>query len=170
MLGLFRQGAFQGDTPSEAFQVQCDSQTTTQDDINNGIVNIIHRGRSRSRHREFYHSFRGAGEGGCGCPQNPLRRRTGLLENRRANQPWRHSRSTVDRCSGRCAPKFPFFQSGASSPQVFGLPSYCGARYCGATPGKPAPGCSTLARRRTADRGGPFLDAGQQSSAAARMN
>jgi uncharacterized protein len=41
MLGLFRQGAFQGDTPSEAFQVQCDSQTTTQDDINNGIVNII---------------------------------------------------------------------------------------------------------------------------------
>lgn len=41
MLGLFRQGAFQGDTPSDAFQVKCDSQTTTQDDINNGIVNII---------------------------------------------------------------------------------------------------------------------------------
>ena len=41
MLGLFRQGAFQGTTPSDAFQVKCDNQTTTQDDINNGIVNIV---------------------------------------------------------------------------------------------------------------------------------
>ncbi len=41
MLGLFRQGAFQGSTPSQAFQVKCDDQTTTQDDINNGIVNIV---------------------------------------------------------------------------------------------------------------------------------
>jgi uncharacterized protein len=41
MLGLFRQGAFQGTTPSQAFQVKCDSQTTTQDDVNNGIVNIV---------------------------------------------------------------------------------------------------------------------------------
>ena len=41
MLGLFKQGAFQGDTPSQAFLVQCDSQTTTQTDIDNGIVNII---------------------------------------------------------------------------------------------------------------------------------
>ena len=41
MLGLFRQGAFQGSTPSEAFQVKCDNQTTTQDDINNGVVNIV---------------------------------------------------------------------------------------------------------------------------------
>jgi uncharacterized protein len=41
MLGLFRQGAFQGSTPSDAFQVKCDSQTTTQADIDNGIVNII---------------------------------------------------------------------------------------------------------------------------------
>lgn len=41
MLGLFRQGAFQGATPNQAFQVKCDSQTTTQDDINNGIVNIV---------------------------------------------------------------------------------------------------------------------------------
>ncbi len=41
MLGLFRQGAFQGATPSDAFQVKCDSETTTQADINNGIVNII---------------------------------------------------------------------------------------------------------------------------------
>ena len=41
MLGLFRQGAFQGATPSDAFQVKCDSQTTTQADINDGIVNIV---------------------------------------------------------------------------------------------------------------------------------
>jgi hypothetical protein len=41
MLGLFKQGAFQGDTPSQAFLVQCDGQTTTQADIDNGIVNII---------------------------------------------------------------------------------------------------------------------------------
>lgn len=41
MLSLFRQGAFQGSTPSEAFQVKCDSQTTTQDDIDQGIVNIV---------------------------------------------------------------------------------------------------------------------------------
>lgn len=41
MLSLFRQGAFQGSTPSEAFLVKCDSSTTTQDDIDNGIVNIL---------------------------------------------------------------------------------------------------------------------------------
>ena len=41
MLGLFKQQAFQGETPSEAFRVQCDSQTTTQADIDAGIVNIV---------------------------------------------------------------------------------------------------------------------------------
>jgi uncharacterized protein len=41
MLGLFKQGAFQGSTPSTAFNVQCDSQTTTQADIDAGIVNIV---------------------------------------------------------------------------------------------------------------------------------
>lgn len=41
MLSLFRQGAFQGTTPSEAFLVKCDSSTTTQDDIDNGRVNIL---------------------------------------------------------------------------------------------------------------------------------
>ena len=41
MLSLFHQGAFQGSTPSHAFQVKCDSSTTTQQDIDNGIVNII---------------------------------------------------------------------------------------------------------------------------------
>ncbi|HEY4364600.1 MAG TPA: phage tail sheath C-terminal domain-containing protein [Bryobacteraceae bacterium] len=41
MLSLFNQGAFAGTTPSEAFQVKCDSTTTTPDDQANGVVNII---------------------------------------------------------------------------------------------------------------------------------
>ncbi len=40
MNGLFRQGAFQGSTPDQAFYVKCDSDTTTQADRNLGIVNI----------------------------------------------------------------------------------------------------------------------------------
>jgi len=38
---LFRQGAFQGRTPREAYFVKCDRETTTQNDINLGIVNIL---------------------------------------------------------------------------------------------------------------------------------
>jgi len=41
MQNLFRQGAFQGRTPREAYLVKCDSETTTQNDINLGIVNIL---------------------------------------------------------------------------------------------------------------------------------
>jgi hypothetical protein len=41
MNNLFRQGAFQGKTPREAYFVKCDAETTTQNDINLGIVNII---------------------------------------------------------------------------------------------------------------------------------
>jgi uncharacterized protein len=41
MMGLFRQGAFQGATPDQAYFVKCDSETTTQADIDQGIVNII---------------------------------------------------------------------------------------------------------------------------------
>jgi phage tail sheath protein FI len=41
MHGLFRQGAFQGQTPREAYFVKCDKETTTQTDINLGIVNIL---------------------------------------------------------------------------------------------------------------------------------
>jgi phage tail sheath protein FI len=41
MLSLFSRGAFQGSKPSEAFLVRCDSSTTTQTDINLGVVNII---------------------------------------------------------------------------------------------------------------------------------
>jgi len=40
MMGLFRQGAFQGSTPNAAFFVKCDAQTTTQADRDLGIVNI----------------------------------------------------------------------------------------------------------------------------------
>lgn len=38
---LFRQGAFQGKSPSEAYFVKCDKETTTQSDIDRGIVNIV---------------------------------------------------------------------------------------------------------------------------------
>ncbi|MGK9169302.1 phage tail sheath subtilisin-like domain-containing protein [Inquilinus limosus] len=41
MHNLFRQGAFQGKTPAEAYFVKCDKDTTTQNDINLGIVNIV---------------------------------------------------------------------------------------------------------------------------------
>jgi uncharacterized protein len=41
MNNLFRQGAFAGTTPREAFFVKCDAETTTQDDVNLGIVNIV---------------------------------------------------------------------------------------------------------------------------------
>ena len=37
---LFRQGAFAGTTPRDAYFVKCDAETTTQDDVNVGIVNI----------------------------------------------------------------------------------------------------------------------------------
>jgi Bacteriophage tail sheath protein len=40
MNNLFRQGAFAGVTPREAYFVKCDGETTTQDDVNLGIVNI----------------------------------------------------------------------------------------------------------------------------------
>jgi len=41
MQDLFRKGAFQGKTPSEAYLVKCDKETTTQNDIDRGIVNIL---------------------------------------------------------------------------------------------------------------------------------
>lgn len=41
MLSLFRQGAFAGTKPSEAFVVQCDSTTTTPNDVALGIVNVL---------------------------------------------------------------------------------------------------------------------------------
>ncbi len=41
MHNLFRQGAFQGMTPKDAYFVKCDKETTTQNDVNLGIVNIL---------------------------------------------------------------------------------------------------------------------------------
>jgi phage tail sheath protein FI len=41
MQALFLQGAFQGTTPDQAYFVKCDGETTTQADIDNGIVNIL---------------------------------------------------------------------------------------------------------------------------------
>lgn len=49
---LFRQGAFQGRTPREAYFVKCDRETTTQTDINMGIVNI-HVGFAPLKPAEF---------------------------------------------------------------------------------------------------------------------
>jgi Bacteriophage tail sheath protein len=41
MQRLFRQGAFQGTTPRQAYLVKCDGETTTQADIDLGVVNIL---------------------------------------------------------------------------------------------------------------------------------
>ncbi len=41
MQDLYRQGALKGNTRSEAYFVKCDEETTTQNDINLGIVNIV---------------------------------------------------------------------------------------------------------------------------------
>lgn len=41
MQTLFRQGAFQGQSPKDAYFVKCDKETTTQNDINLGIVNVV---------------------------------------------------------------------------------------------------------------------------------
>jgi phage tail sheath protein FI len=41
MHDLFRQGAFQGQTAAQAYFVKCDAETTTQTDIDKGIVNVL---------------------------------------------------------------------------------------------------------------------------------
>jgi phage tail sheath protein FI len=41
MSSLWRMGAFEGRTPDEAYFVKCGNETTTQNDISLGIVNII---------------------------------------------------------------------------------------------------------------------------------
>ncbi|MFS0736136.1 phage tail sheath subtilisin-like domain-containing protein [Sphingomonas sp. 1P06PA] len=41
MQGLFRQGAFAGASPREAYLVKCDRETTTAADVNAGVVNIV---------------------------------------------------------------------------------------------------------------------------------
>jgi len=52
MQNLFRQGAFQGASPREAYFVKCDRETTTQNDINLGVVNI-HVGFAPLKPAEF---------------------------------------------------------------------------------------------------------------------
>ena len=41
MQGLFLRGAFQGPTPREAYFVKCDGETTSPDDVDRGIVNVV---------------------------------------------------------------------------------------------------------------------------------
>ncbi len=41
MQGLFRQGAFQGSSPKDAYVVKCDGETTTPADVSAGIVNLF---------------------------------------------------------------------------------------------------------------------------------
>ncbi|MGW2826967.1 phage tail sheath family protein [Streptomyces sp. NPDC001443] len=41
MTTLFRRGAFQGATPAQAFFVKCDAETTTQADVDAGVVNVL---------------------------------------------------------------------------------------------------------------------------------
>ncbi len=41
MHDLFRQGAFFGTSPDQAYFVKCDGETTTQNDIDSGIVNVV---------------------------------------------------------------------------------------------------------------------------------
>ncbi|HEX2117735.1 MAG TPA: phage tail sheath C-terminal domain-containing protein, partial [Acidimicrobiales bacterium] len=41
MEDLFRRGAFAGTTPGDAWFVRCDGETTTQDDVDRGLVNIV---------------------------------------------------------------------------------------------------------------------------------
>ncbi|GAA2664252.1 phage tail sheath family protein [Streptomyces lunalinharesii] len=38
---LFEKGAFQGGTPRQAYFVKCDKDTTTEADVENGIVNVV---------------------------------------------------------------------------------------------------------------------------------
>jgi phage tail sheath protein FI len=41
MNSLYRQGAFQGSTPADAYIVKCDAQNNPQNDIDRGIINIL---------------------------------------------------------------------------------------------------------------------------------
>jgi hypothetical protein len=52
MHGLFRQGAFQGSSPKDAYFVKCDAETNPQSDIDKGIVNI-HVGFAPLKPAEF---------------------------------------------------------------------------------------------------------------------
>jgi hypothetical protein len=55
MHNLFRKGAFQGATPRDAYFVKCDSETTTPNDRNLGMVNIWVGGIRASEARRIRH-------------------------------------------------------------------------------------------------------------------
>ena len=38
---MFEEGAFVGSTPNQAYFVKCDATTTTQADIERGVINIV---------------------------------------------------------------------------------------------------------------------------------
>jgi uncharacterized protein len=50
--GLFRRSAFAGTTPRDAYFVKCDRDTTTQDDVDQGVINVV-VGFAPSRPAEF---------------------------------------------------------------------------------------------------------------------
>ena len=52
MHGLFRRGAFRGASPSDAYLVLCDAETTTASDVDNGVVNL-HVGFAPLKPAEF---------------------------------------------------------------------------------------------------------------------
>ncbi len=41
MHDLYTNGTFQGTTPREAYFVKCDKETTTANDVDKGVVNIV---------------------------------------------------------------------------------------------------------------------------------
>jgi len=51
---LFHRGAFAGTTPRDAYFVKCDRDTTTQDDVDNGVINLV-VGFAPVRPAEFVH-------------------------------------------------------------------------------------------------------------------
>ena len=57
MQNLYREGAFQGASPRHAFFVKCDSETTTQNDHDLGIVNIV-VGLAPSKPAAFVEAYR----------------------------------------------------------------------------------------------------------------
>jgi hypothetical protein len=61
MHGLFRQGAFQGSRPQDAYLVKCDSETTTQADIDAGVVEHHRRLRTAQTGRVRHHQAPAAG-------------------------------------------------------------------------------------------------------------
>lgn len=69
---LFRRGAFAGTTPPDTFFVKCDGGTTSQEDINRGVVNVL-VGFAPQRRAEFVtiQITQPAGQAGSRSPDPP---------------------------------------------------------------------------------------------------